>query len=200
MSNEKLLRLFIFIFAAALHFVIIFFVVLDTTILRQEESEHARVMRLVDLEELPPPPPAEPNIPVVEEIAEVIIETDTPPVQTVVAAGSLTAVVGVVEEEVYLQPHQISTPPQFDANVIAADLIYPPIALRAGIEGRVILELFVDRTGTVQRVVILREDPENRGFGEAAVRAFTGRKGEPATSDGVPVSARFRYPVSFRIR
>ena len=214
MSNERLIRIIIFIFAAALHLAAIFFIVFDTSILRQEQSESARVMRLTDLEEEtppPPPPPPEQEIPVVEEIAEVMIETDIPPVQEVVAAGTLTTppvvvtaaavVVPVVEEEeIFLAAHQVSTPPHFDAAAIAADLVFPPIALRAGIEGRVILELFVDRTGTVQRIIILREDPPDRGFGEAAIRAFTGRKGTPATANGEPVSARYRYPVTFRIR
>jgi protein TonB len=80
------------------------------------------------------------------------------------------------------------------------DLVYPPIALRSGIEGRVILELFVDRTGAVQKIVILQENPLDRGFGEAAVRAFTDRKGVPAYANGEPVSARYRYPVTFKLK
>jgi protein TonB len=96
--------------------------------------------------------------------------------------------------------HRLSRTPLFDENAIIADLVYPPIAQRSGIEGRVILELFVDRNGMVQRIDILREDPEGRGFGEAAVRAFTGRKGQPAIANGQPVSARYRYPVTFKIK
>jgi protein TonB len=192
MTNEKLLRPIIFIIAAALHLLVIFFLVFNTERLVQEEGENARVMKLTDIDELPPPP--DPEIPQVEEIAETMIETDIPPVQNVVAAGSL------ITQDNYLPMHQLSSPPQFDANSIAADLVYPPIALRSGIEGRVILELFVDRTGTVQRITILREDPQDRGFGESAVKAFTGRKGVPATANGEPVSARYRYPVAFRIK
>jgi len=192
MTNEKLLRPIIFIIAAALHLLVIFFLVFNTERLVQEEGENARVMKLTDIDELPPPP--DPEIPQVEEIAETMIETDIPPVQNVVAAGSL------ITQDNYLPMHQLSSPPQFDANSIAADLVYPPIALRSGIEGRVILELFVDRTGTVQRITILREDPQDRGFGESAVKAFTGRKGIPATANGEPVSARYRYPVAFRIK
>ena len=203
MFNEKLVRLLIFIFAAALHLVVIFFVVIDTSIIRQEESEHARLMRLIDFEELPPPPEPEPEIPVqeiitVEEIAEVMIETDTAPVQEVVAAGTLS--VTTTWEDDFLPMHLLSTPPQFDGSAIAADLVFPPIALRAGIEGRVILEVLVDRTGAVQRVIVLRETPEGRGFGEAAARAYMGRQGTPATVNGEPVSARVHIPVVFQIR
>jgi len=197
MMSEKLLRPIIFIFAAVLHLLVILFLVFDAEKFVQEEAENARVMKLTDLDELPPPPP-EPEIPQVEAIAETMIETDIPPVQNVVAAG--TIVTTVPPQDDYLPMHRLSSPPQFDASAIAADLIYPPIALRSGIEGRVILELFVDRSGIVQRITILREEPEGRGFGEAAVKAFTGRKGNPATANGEPVSTRYRYPVTFRIK
>jgi protein TonB len=191
--NEKVLRLIIFIITAALHLVVIFFLVFDTETFIQGAEENAKIMKLTDLAELPPPP--DPEIPQVEEIAEVMIETDTPPVQTVVAAGTLN-----VSFENYLQMHQVSVRPVFDEEAFTSALVYPPIALRSGIEGRVFLELFVDRTGMVQRVTILREEPEGRGFGEAAVRAFSGRKGTPAYANGEPVSCRYRYPVVFKIK
>jgi len=189
--NEKYLRLIVFAIAAVLHLLVVFFLVFDTEKLIQEEGENARVMKLTDFDELPPP---EPEIPQVEEIAETMIETDIPPIQNVVAAGSLTV------QDNYLPMHQLSSAPVFDQSAIALDLIYPPIALRSGIEGRVILELFVDRTGTVQRIEIRLEEPKDRGFGESAVKAFTGRKGTPAIANGEPVSARYRYPVSFKIK
>jgi len=191
--NEKRIKLIIFIITAFLHIFIIFFLVIHSDITASDPLENARIMKVTDLAELPPEP--DPEIPQVEEIAENMIETDTPPIQTIVGAGTLT-----VNQENYLQIHQVSVAPVFDENALMTDLVYPPIALRSGIEGRVILELFIDRTGTVQRVIILREDPEDRGFGDAAVKAFTGRKGTPAYANGEPVSCRYRYPVTFRIR
>jgi protein TonB len=199
--NEKRLRLTGLIIAAVLHIVVILFFAVDVQGIIQEAGENARVMKLTDLAEfIPPPPPPPPpvseiEIPQqVEEITEYIIETDIPPVVEVVAAGTIQT------SEDYLPMHMLSTPPRFDESSIMADLIYPPIALRSGTEGNVILELFVDRTGTVVRAIILREDPEGRGFGEAARRAFLGRQGIPATANGMNVSARYRYPVTFRIR
>jgi len=189
--NEKMLRLYVFIAALVIHLLFLFFLVFDVDRLSQAEPENARIMKLTDIDELPPP---EPEIPQVEEIAEVMVETDTAPIQNVVAAGSL------LNQDNYLPMHQLSVPPKFDDNAIIQDLVYPPIALRSGIEGRVILELFVDRTGTVQRVTILREDPDGRGFGESAIRAFTGRRGSPAIANGEAVSARYRYPVVFKIK
>jgi protein TonB len=72
--------------------------------------------------------------------------------------------------------------------------------LRAKIEGMVYLELFVDRRGEVRRITVLRENPENRGFAEAAVKAFEGIRGVPAQANGATVAVRYRYPVRFAIR
>lgn len=196
--NEKKLKFLVFIISAALHIVILF-LVFDVNKIIREESHEPRLMKLTDLAELPPPqppilPPVELDIPQVEEIAETMIETEIPPVQNVAAAGTL-----LVQED-YLPMYLVSTRPEFNDEKIKADLIHPPIAFRSGIEGRVILELFVDRTGTVQRVTILLEEPVGRGFGEAAIRAFSGKKGVPATANGEAVSCRYRYPVTFRIK
>jgi protein TonB len=78
-------------------------------------------------------------------------------------------------------------------------MIYPRIAQLSNIEGIVYLDLFIDNQGYVREVRILREDPPGRGFGEAAVNAFRGIQGKPAEADGVPVAARFRYPIRFRL-
>ncbi|MCL2556943.1 MAG: TonB family protein [Treponema sp.] len=93
----------------------------------------------------------------------------------------------------------LSSPPRFDERAIAGALIFPRAALRAGIEGRVVLELFVDADGAVAFALIAREEPQGRGFGDAALKAFEGRRGIPATVDGRAAPARFRYPVVFKI-
>jgi protein TonB len=199
--NEKKIRFIVFFFTAFLHIIILFFLVFNVKENIREESPESRVMKLTDFTELlppPPPPPLQPpielDIPQVETIAETMIETEIPPVQNVAAAGTLLV------QENYLPMHLISTRPEFDDERIKTDLVHPPIALRSGIEGRVILELFVDRTGTVKSVTILLEEPAGSGFGEAAIRAFLGKKGIPATANGEAVSCRYRYPVLFRIR
>jgi protein TonB len=195
--NEKLIRLTIIIFTVILHLLIILFFTFDMQISFSQPAEFARVMKVTDFAELPPPPSlSDTEVQKTESIAETMIETDTPPVQEIISSGSFY--VNAFED--YLPMHMVSVRPHFNEEAITSDLVYPPIALRSGIEGRVILELFVDRSGTVVLVTILREEPEGRGFGDAAVKAFMGRKGTPAYANGVPVSCRFRYPVTFRIR
>jgi len=199
LSNERSqrrFRLLLFLAVAVIHVLLLFLIAFNVKTAAQEAEENARVMKLTDLAEAPPPPPEE--LPMVEAIAETMIETETAPLQTIVAAGSLKS--NDASWEDYLPIHKVSEPPRFDEREITSALMYPPIALRSAIEGRVILELFVDRNGIVQRIIILREEPKDRGFGEAAVKAFTGKRCMPAYANGEPVSARYRYPVSFKIK
>jgi protein TonB len=199
MLNEKRLRLLIFAAVALIHIILIFFITFNLKVDSQDAGENARMMKLVDLSEIEPePPPEEIQVPMVESIAETMIETDEVPDQVVVAPGTLITAAPTWDD--YLPQHMVSAQPKFIEKELLENLIYPPIALRSGIEGRVILELFIDRNGQIQRIQILQENPEGRGFGEAAVKAFTGMRCVPAVANGEPVSARYRYPVSFKIK
>jgi protein TonB len=137
-----------------------------------------------------------------------MIETDFIPEQTIVDPGTLITpseahvyVPATPSWDDYMPIHRVSEPPKFDEREIRSAIVYPPIAQRSGIEGRVILELYIDRNGIVQRVRIMQENPQGRGFGEAAERAFMGRRGTPAYAEnGEPVAARYRYPVNFTLR
>jgi len=199
MLNENRLRLLIFLIVAVVHILLIFFFAINMNVDLQAPAENARMMKLTDLSELIPEPPPEIELPKVEAIAETMIETEEVPQQLIVAAGTITTPSAPSWDD-YLPIHRVSDPPKFNERDIYADLVYPPIALRSGIEGRVILELFVDRNGHIQQILILQENPGDRGFGEAAIRAFTGKRGTPAYSDGQPVSARYRYPITFKIK
>jgi protein TonB len=211
----KNLRLILFALVALAHGLVIYFFAFNINAAPVEKEESARVMKLTDLAEYippppeppPPPPPREEPLPdnAVESIAEQMIETDKEPEnQTIVEAGSITTPVApqrAASWDDYLPAHRISVPAKFppDSELLKG-LIYPPIAKRSGIEGRVILDLFIDRNGIIQRIEILREDPANRGFGEAARDAFRSVRCEPAQANGENVSTRVRYPVNFTLR
>jgi protein TonB len=213
------LRLLLFILVAAAHGLAVFFISFNTGKASGETQERARVMKLTDIAEYlppsqppPPPPPPEEAPPenAVETIAEEMIETSEAPENQILAeAGS------IIEDrppassppgEEYLPAHKISALPGFPDEAILKALRYPVIARRSGVEGRVILDMFVDRAGVIRRVDVLREDPPGRGFGDAAVAAVFEAQKEPenrcrpAQANGEPVSARVRYPVSFRLR
>jgi protein TonB len=214
MSKANITRLCIFLAVAGIHLLfILFFAVTVNAVLVVPELP-PEVMKLTDLAEeepppAPPPPPPPPEEPVpagaVESIAENMIETEeVPPEQVVVAPGTITTppvqYSGGSGEDEYLPMHRISSPPVFSERDIRRGLVYPPIALRTGLEGMVYLELFISREGEVQRITVIRESPEDRGFGEAAVKAFTGLRCKPAEANGQAVGVRYRYPVRFTIK
>jgi protein TonB len=214
LSRSGLARLILFLAVAGLHLVFIcFFVIRIAAAPAKAVEETATVMKLTDLAEQPPAPPPPPSPPpppeytepapnTVEAVAETMIATDEEPEQVVVS-GVIASGEGasrVSGDGEYLPMHSISVPPFFSEKEIRDRLVYPPIALRAKIEGMVYLELFVDRHGQVRRITVLRETPENRGFAEAAVKAFEGIRGDPAQANGAAVGVRYRYPVRFAIR
>ncbi|MDR2158970.1 MAG: energy transducer TonB [Treponema sp.] len=201
MNRTHGLRALVFIAAAALHGGLICFLAFNIRGTPQAVPETAAVMKLADLaeERPPPPPPSAPLSPqnAAETVAEHFEETETAPQETAVPQA---VPVPRAPDEEYLPMHLVSERPVFDEEKINTAVIYPPIARRSGIEGRVILELFVDREGWIRRVAVLREEPPGRGFGEAAARAFQGIRCVPARANDENVSARLRYPVTFKIK
>jgi protein TonB len=210
--NANRIRLIIFAVVALLHVLLILFFAINVNAVMVTPEAPPEVMKLTDISEqvpleerpAPPPPPEPADLPqnAVESIAETMVETDTITDQTLVAPGTLiisrAPTTGAVEE--YLPMHKISVAPVFSEREILSRLIYPPIAQRSGLEGMVYLELVIDRQGQVRQVIVLRETPADRGFGEAAVKAFEGLRCTPAEANGAAVGVRYRYPVRFQIR
>jgi protein TonB len=129
-----------------------------------------------------------------------MIETDEPPPPPVIYSEPVPVSAPPPEQIEYLQQHLVTTLAVLPESEIVSAAVYPPIALRSGIEGTVYLELLIDRNGNIRDVIILRENPPNRGFGEAAINALKGLKAKPAEANGAPVASRLRYNYTFKIK
>ncbi|MDR1215571.1 MAG: energy transducer TonB [Treponema sp.] len=182
----------------------------------EQQEERPRAVKLIDVQEfqpqvIQPPPPAPPppmQIPTTRRTTEQVIETDVPPPEATEQPASTDDFAGPDRFDTggdgtldvnYLPQNKISEVPKIDADRIRNNIVYPPIALRAGVEGTVILELFIDSKGEIRRISILKEDPPERGFGESAINAFKGITAIPAESNGQAVAVRYRYPVRFKV-
>jgi protein TonB len=166
------------------HIVVIFFIRFDQ-ILPQKKEKDLSVFKMVDIQEYVPQEKKEDVVEIAKQdkIAEDVIETDKT----------------IKEVEIdYLPQHQISELPQFPEKEIESRIIYPPLADKQGIEGLVILEIYIDQNGNVKKVLVLK-DP-GYGFGDAAKRAYEGMRCTPAKANGIPVAVKFRKPVRFTIR
>ena len=77
--------------------------------------------------------------------------------------------------------------------------IYPEIAQEAGIEGTVVVQVFVDKKGRVKDTVILKGIP-NTGLDEAAISAIRKTRFRPAKQRERPVGVWISIPVNFRLK
>jgi protein TonB len=209
-KSENLPRFISFAAAALAHILLLLFLIFDIEITQIIPDPPVTVMKLADIQEYAPPPPPPPvatatTPSTVETIAEEIIEVEELEPEVAVGAASTAASTGPAwgtgtVGPNYLPQSRISVPPQFDTRELQNRTIYPPIAQRSGIEGGVVLELFIDNEGVVRNIAVLRETPEGRGFAEAAVRAFQGMRATPAQANGQDVAVRYRWPVRFTLK
>ncbi len=97
----------------------------------------------------------------------------------------------------YYEATGVDRGPSFNRTALASKITYPPLAKRQGVEGLVMLRLFISVSGKVERIEV-EEDP-GYGMAQAAVKAFTGLQGEPAILGGKAVPVTLRYPVRFSL-
>jgi len=77
--------------------------------------------------------------------------------------------------------------------------VYPEIAREAGIEGRVVVQVFIDENGKVTDTKILEGIPES-GLNEAAINAVTQTKFKPAMLRDQPVGVWITIPIDFALK
>ncbi len=77
--------------------------------------------------------------------------------------------------------------------------IYPEIAQEAGIEGTVVVQVFVDAKGRVKETIVLKGIP-NTGLDEAAIEAIRAVRFKPAKQRERPVGVWISIPVNFRLK
>jgi len=88
-----------------------------------------------------------------------------------------------------------TTAPVLDKRVAPT---YPPAALEQGIEGTVVLRLFIDAHGAVEHVEVV--STPGYGLEDAAAAAAKQFRFKPATHDDEPVSSQVVYEQKFAIK
>ena len=77
-------------------------------------------------------------------------------------------------------------------------IIYPEIAKRAGVQGRVFVKAFVDKHGNVVKVVLIKGI--GAGCDEAALKAVKETKFVPGRQRGKPVNVQIAIPILFKLQ
>ena len=141
-----------------------------------------------------PPPPARPSVPVESEDEDIaddltIEETDLDSFEAWDAPPPPPE-----GPRVKFIPYD--DPPQPLSSIRP---VYPEIAQEAGIEGTVVVQVFVDKKGRVQDTLILKGIP-NTGLDEAAVTAIKKTRFRPEKQRERAVGVWISIPVNFRLK
>jgi protein TonB len=208
-------RLLIFLVSAVFHAALLFFVIFNTHP-KAVEIEEATLVSLVNISEykeeapapkIAPKPPVKEKppeiIPVQEEIAEILIETEEEPVVSEAAAefpvtneepvvsgsGTATAAVDKAAVSRYLQSNY-----NYIQRRIMNELVYPSQAKRTGVQGVVEVSFVINMDGSISDTAV-RKSSGNKLLDDEALRAV--RSASPFRK---PVTlVKIAIPVSFKL-
>jgi periplasmic protein TonB len=150
-----------------------------------------------------PPPPAIPEIliasPGDDEIIDIILPASDidlsriilpPPIQ---GEGKRR-----VEDEPFIDFAEVMPEPVGGLKAIQSRIIYPELARRGGIEGKVHVLAFVNENGDVVKAEIIKG--AGAGLDEEAIKAVKETKFRPGQQRGRPVKVQVVIPIVFRLQ
>ncbi|MDH3268821.1 MAG: energy transducer TonB [Ignavibacteria bacterium] len=149
-----------------------------------------------------PPPPPKPPIPieapsddVLEDIE--IGDTEIDFEEELEAPPPPKEEKKVEEEPTYFVAVEEMPEPIGGIKAIQEKIVYPEIAKRAGVEGKVYILAFVDELGNVTKANVLKGI--GAGCDEAALNAVLKTKFKPGKQRGKPVNVQVSIPVIFKL-
>ncbi|MFZ1730159.1 MAG: energy transducer TonB [Bacteroidota bacterium] len=148
-----------------------------------------------------PPPPARPPIPIEapnsDAIDDIDISSEVDLNEMKAAPAAPPAVKKVEEEDNYFDV--VEDPPTIKGGLDAVkkNLVYPDLAIRAGVEGTVIVLAYVNKEGIVTGTEIMRGI--GGGCDEAAMDAVKKVRFNPGLQRDKPVNVKVSVPVKFRL-
>ena len=95
----------------------------------------------------------------------------------------------------YQPYHAVSRVPYFKIQIKP---VYPPSERAAGVEARVIVEVYINERGMVDKVKLVKSGGEL--FDQAVMRAVKDSSFEPGYLEGRPVPVRIQIPYAFKLR
>ena len=166
-----------------------------TLILKVRDKLLSKILKFLKHNNLKPlPPPARPSIPIESEDEDL--------------ADDLT-----IEEtdldnfDAWDAPPPPPSGPQFKfipyddppRPITPIKPVYPDIAQEAGIEGQVLIQCFIDKTGRVKETIVIKGVP-NTGLNESAVAALRKTRFRPARQRENPVGVWITIPINFKLQ
>lgn len=166
-------------------------------IVQQQEVVDVEDIDVTKQENRPPPPPR-PPIPIEAPSDEALDDVTIHDTELKVAEDVPPPPPKEEEEEVYFVAVEDLPEPIGGIAAIQALVVYPEIAKRAGVEGTVYVEAFVDENGNVTRTTVVKGI--GAGCDEAAMAAVQKVKFKPGKQRGKPVKVRMSIPIRFKLQ
>lgn len=154
-------------------------------------------------QEAAPPPPPKPPIPIEAPSDEVLEDIEISDTELDIEAEVAAPPPPVEEEEEEAEPVFFVAVEQQPEPIgglegIQKRIVYPEIAKRAGVQGRVFVKAFVDENGNVVKVELLKGI--GAGCDEAAMEAVKNTKFTPGRQRGKSVKVQVSIPIVFRLQ
>ncbi len=90
--------------------------------------------------------------------------------------------------------------PVYEMAQLQRNVVYPPLAVRAGLEGYVIVQAVLNRDATVSDVHVIAGNLSGFGFPEAAKDAVRKLEFKPGIFSGHPVNVVMNLTIHFRLK
>jgi protein TonB len=151
-----------------------------------------------------PPPPPKPPIPIEAPSDDVLDDveigsTEIDINEVVEAPPPPKEDKKIVEEEpTYFVAVEEMPEPIGGIGAIQSKIVYPEIAKRAGVEGKVYVLAFVNESGEVTKAEIIKG--LGAGLDEAALNAVKQTKFKPGKQRGKPVKVQVSIPIVFKLQ
>ncbi|HED37141.1 MAG TPA: energy transducer TonB, partial [Ignavibacteria bacterium] len=153
-------------------------------------------------QETRPPPPPRPIIPIAapseDVLKDVNIQSTELDVNANVAAPPPPPKETKSVEPTYFVAVEQMPRPIGGIAAIQSKIVYPEIAKRAGVEGRVYIKAFVNKYGIVTKAVVLKGI--GAGCDVAALKAVEETKFIPGRQRGKAVNVQVAIPVIFKLQ
>ncbi len=98
----------------------------------------------------------------------------------------------------YNQFVPVEVNPQVDLTGLQRSIVYPELAIKAGVEGKVYVRVLIDKYGNAIESKV--EHSDNQLLDDAAIDAVMGATFTPARQNGRPVSCWVTVPIVFALR
>ncbi len=113
--------------------------------------------------------------------------------------GDKQLVIDIPEDDYMPPPDQFVPVEVYPEQIYEEPAEYPRLAREGGFTASVILQAFVDKTGTVKKAQAVKCTRPGMGFEEAAVKAAYKCKYRPAIQNGNPIGVWISYTYDFVI-